>query len=231
MKTCPDCGHSVKDSHGRCVKCGAEVPEPGPPAAEPPREGPVARARERAAVLRELLPTRKALDALLPPPTGWILGIGLPAIVALMLVHGLALPETHEEEAAKAAAGQDAAVESRFQSCLSRARAKAELECGGIVGTAAGIRRMTCTAARLSADYTRCTASHTGRLGACLARCGQEARSCSSACAITGGPDPDWTDTARCLLPCWAQHLTGCASSCFRSGGDDPRRPPDDSTL
>lgn len=230
MKTCPDCGHAVKDSHERCVKCGAEVP--GPEAKVPtPTTTPVARARESAAVLRELVPTRKTVEALLPHPAGWILGIGLPGLLALMIVHGLALPAEAGHDAAQAAAGEDAAVESRFQRCLSQARAKADVECGGITGTAAGVRRMTCTATRLSADYTRCTMSQTGRLGACLGRCGQEARSCSSACAITGNADPDWADTAKCLVPCWAERLTSCASSCFRSGGEEPAAAQDPTTL
>lgn len=224
MKTCPECGHVVKDTHEKCMKCGAAVPET--PAAEAPAEAaprsPGARARERLAPLRELVPTRKAVDELLPHPTGWILGIAIPAILLLMVIHGFAFPEKASAKDDGKAKATGKAEATRFQRCLAQARAKADLECGSITGTASGMRRMTCTAARLSADYTTCTARLTGRVGQCLGRCGQAARSCSSACALTGAPDQDWTDTAKCLLPCWAERLTSCTAACFRTGGEEP---------
>jgi len=176
----------------------------------------------KARYLRELVPTRVQVQEVLPHPTGWILGISLPIILALAVLHALVYPATADANGAdadrtratKAAAAKKS--ESQFKRCVAQARQDTDRRCGAITGTADGVRRMTCTVARLAAGYTRCTAKLGGRFGRCLARCGQRARACSSTCA--GPADQSWTDTAKCLLPCWSRRLQSCVGTCFEPG-------------
>ena len=218
MKECPTCGHRMKDHHQTCVKCGAEARPPEPAPADGARPDGPRRPLEQARYLRELLPRRERVSELLPHPAGWVLGIGVSAVVVLAVVHALIFPasaDATDRATPDLSSAAAVAQQSQFQRCLHQARARTELQCAGITGTAQGVRRMTCTVARLSADYARCTARLGGRFGRCLGSCGQAARSCSSRCAATA--PADWMSTARCLLPCWRRELQTCVSSCFRS--------------
>ncbi len=218
MKECPTCGHRMKDHHQTCVKCGAEAhpPEPTGPAEEPPRG--LRRPLEQAHYLRELLPRRERVSELLPHPAGWVLGIGVSAVVVLAVVHALIFPasaDATDRQLPDAISAATVAQQSQFHRCLRHARARTHHQCDRIVGTAQGVRRMTCSVAHLSSGYARCTARLGGRFGRCLGSCGQAARSCSSRCAATA--PQDWMGTAKCLLPCWRHELQTCVSSCFRS--------------
>jgi hypothetical protein len=226
MKTCPSCGNQVKDHHERCVKCGADVSEDALVKLRQSEEvtAKPERPLEKLRYLKEFVPKREVVSRMMPHPTGWILGISIPVILCVAILHALLLPEK-PASAKKKKPDAELKQKSQFKRCLEAARAKKDLECSQITGTAEGLRRFTCTVARLSADYTRCTAKLTGRFGRCLARCGQRARGCSSTCSATGAQS--WTDTARCLMPCWKDELNQCIVGCFKPGtGPAPAPPP-----
>ncbi len=165
--------------------------------------------------LKELTPKRSHVDQLLPHPTGWVLGIGMPAIALVALIHFAVMPSRAEAEANSVPIDIKATPEQKtdFQVCLASTRTKADTSCGQIVGTAQGLRRVSCQVASRAAGYTKCTGAMAGRLGSCLKRCGQSARTCSSACAIIGSKS--WIETAKCLVPCWKANLDACITTCF----------------
>lgn len=217
---CPSCGAKVKDDANLCVKCGenlvearaAQARDAESPKAAPPTTT-KARALHNLKYLKELAPKKEHVSQLLPHPTGWVLGIGAPAIALLALIHFAVLPSRAEAEAATIDIKATPEQKTEFQICLATIRAKAETSCGQISGTAQGLRQVSCQVTSRAAGYTGCTGSMVGRLGSCLKRCGQAARTCSSACAIVSGKS--WVETARCLVPCWKSHLDACITTCF----------------
>lgn len=215
---CPSCGANVKKDATLCVKCGENLAEvratqareaEAREAAKPAKAKPL----ESLKYLRELTPKKEHVTELLPHPTGWVLGIGAPAIAIIALLHFALLPSRAEAEAATIDIKATPEQKTEFQICLATTRAKATNTCGQITGTAEGLRRISCQVASRAAGYTKCSGSMVGRLGSCLKRCGQTARTCSSACAIVGGKS--WVETARCLVPCWKSHLDACITTCF----------------
>jgi hypothetical protein len=217
---CPFCGAKVKQDAKLCVKCGENLVE----ARQTEAQQVEARQSEKPAkanplknlhYLKELAPRKDQVSQLLPHPTGWVLGIGVSAITVIALIHLAVLPSRAEAEADATTIDIQATPEQKteFQICLATTRAKAEDSCGQIIGTAQGLRRVSCQVASRAAGYTKCTGAMVGRLGSCLKRCGQAARICSSACAIVGGKS--WMETAKCLVPCWKSHLDACITTCF----------------
>lgn len=217
---CPSCGAKVKQDAKLCVKCGENLAEAreaeakeaeAQKAAKPAKTSPL----QNLHYLKELAPKKDQVRELLPHPTGWVLGIGVPAIALLALIHLAILPSRAQAEANNVEIDIKATPEQKteFQICLATTRAKAEDSCGQIVGTAQGLRRVSCQVASRAAGYTRCSGALVGRLGSCLKRCGQSARTCSSACAIVAGKN--WIETAKCLIPCWKTRLDTCIGTCF----------------
>lgn len=215
---CPSCKAKVKDDAKLCVKCGESLVEA--------RQAQEAEARQtetptkpsplqKLHYLKELAPKRAHVSQLLPHPTGWVLGIGVPAIALLALIHLAVMPSRAQAEANTVTINFKVTPEQKteFQICLATTRAKANKNCGQITGTAQGLRRVSCQATSRAAGYTKCSGAMIGRLGSCLKRCGQAARTCSSACAIIGAKS--WTETAKCLIPCWKVHLDACITTCF----------------
>jgi hypothetical protein len=175
--------------------------------------------RERLAALKylkEFKPNPDKVRALFPHPTGWILGIAIPVITCVAILHAVLLPDPASANGKKPAATEDeAAQKSAFRFCLSEARTKTAGECDTIKGRAEGARRFACTLGYNTAGYTKCVGQAAGRFGRCLSRCGQNARICSTTCAAAGGTDQTWTHTARCLMPCWRSQLDTCVAACF----------------
>jgi hypothetical protein len=209
MKTCPSCGTHVLDDHRVCVRCGASVesPEPPEPAVTPP---PSDRVRDNLHYLRELVPRRERMNELLPHPTGWMLGIGVPVIVFLAMLHGLFVPGSMQP--AKKKAPTKAAQQTEFKRCLAQARASTERECSTL-GDSEPVRRFSCQVSRSAMEYGQCVGQVAGRVGRCLGRCGQSARACSASCS--GPTGQAWSETARCLVPCWKGQLDDCVRTCF----------------
>ncbi len=210
---CPSCKANVKKDAKLCVKCGENL--------ENQAESPKAQtstnptALQKLHYLKELTPKRSQVSQLLPHPTGWVLGLGMPAIALVALIHLAILPSRAHQEANYVSIDIQALPEQKteFQVCLASTRAKADTKCDQITGTAQGLRRVSCQVASRAAGYTKCTGATVGRLGSCLKRCGQTARTCSSTCAILGAQS--WTETAKCLIPCWKTHLDACITTCF----------------
>jgi hypothetical protein len=215
---CPSCAAKVKEDAKLCVKCGKNLAEAreaeareaeAHKAAEPAKPKPL----DNLKYLKELVPKKAQVTELLPHPTGWVLGIGGSAVALVALIHLAVLPSRAEAEAATIDLPVTLEQKTEFQVCLATSRAKAENSCGQITGTAQGLRRVSCQVASRAAGYTQCTGAMVGRLGSCLKRCGQAARTCSSTCAIVGGKS--WLETAQCLLPCWKSRLDACVTTCF----------------
>ncbi len=220
---CPSCGAKVKDDAKLCVKCGADLVEAkaaqareaearkAAEAAKPTKTKPL----EHLKYLKDLAPKKSAVSELLPHPTGWVLGIGLPAIALVALIHYAAMPTPAQADANHVTMELQGTPEQKteFQVCLAATRAKADDRCGQITGTAQGLRRVSCQVGKRAAGYTKCSGAVVGRMGSCLKRCGQSARTCSSSCAILGGQS--WMETAKCLVPCWKARLDACLGTCF----------------
>jgi hypothetical protein len=212
---CPSCKANVKKDAKLCVKCGENlenlVATPEAQTKTPTKQSPL----QKLHYLKELTPKRSQVAQLLPHPTGWVLGIGMPAIGLIALIHLAIMPSRAQAEANNVTIDIKATPEQKtdFQICLASTRTKAEISCGKIVGTAQGLRRVSCQVATRAAGYTQCTGATVGRLGSCLKRCGQTARTCSSTCAILGAQS--WMETAKCLIPCWKTHLDACITTCF----------------
>jgi len=220
---CPSCGAKVKQDAKLCVKCGENLAAAKEAEAQKAQEAQARRASEptkpkpleNLKYLKDLAPKKDHVTKLLPHPTGWVLGIGVPAIALLALIHLAVLPSRAQAEANNVEIDIKATPQQKteFQICLATTRAKAENNCGQITGTAQGLRRVSCQVTSRAAGYTKCTGSMVGRLGSCLKRCGQSARTCSSACAIVSGKS--WIETAKCLVPCWKTRLDTCIGTCF----------------
>lgn len=214
---CPSCGSKIKEDAKLCVKCGEILGDAANGKLTSRHEVPQKSSRfEQLKYLKEFVPKREAVSKALPHPTGWILGIGLPVIACLAILHAVFAPGEAAAEDKSKAEKQDAAAalqKSEFKRCLAETRLQAGDDCGKITGTAQGLRRVSCNVAKVAGGYTVCTGKAAGRLGSCLKRCGQSARSCSSSCAIMG--HQSWTETAKCLMPCWKSRLDACITTCF----------------
>jgi hypothetical protein len=200
------------DDHRVCVKCGETFTEPEAGAPDGAVTEPVARPVQRnLRYLRELAPRRERVAELLPHPVGWVLGIGIPVIACLAVLHAVFLGDTARAGVKKKSA-EAAQKRSEFGRCVAQGRAATASECGVLPETDT-VQRFACQVSRNAMEYGRCVGSMAGKFGRCLSRCGQAARSCSAGCAAAGVQG--WSDTARCLMPCWREKVDECARGCF----------------